>query len=377
LVNIADFEKVYANRHTLAWQWKQEGRKIFGYVYSLTPEELLYAADIIPVQLTEGEDSEDLRRGKVDMPETFCSYSLSLAGQGAAGVYQYLDGVIFTEACSQIKTSYEVWTERFVPPFFEFMYVPDEHEEGTIKFYTACLRDLKKRLEAFLGREITDEALRQAVDVYNENRRLVKRLYETRLVDTPPISGSQIFEVMKAGLVMPKDQHNSMLKKLLAEIEKQEPEPKKNKPRIMAFAHIFEECNGKVYPNFIRMMEELGGNVVYDELFWGGRYYDAEVAVQGDVLEALADRYAGQVPHPSKYFTKNRVKYLLEGVEKYRVNGIVFFLPKYCQPYWFQQYLVEKALKEKDIPFLTVETVAGMPEASVRTRLEAFIEMIG
>ena len=117
MAKIEDFEKIYRNRHSLAWQWKKEGKKIFGYTYSLTPEELLFAADIIPVQLTESEDSEDLRRGKVDTPESFCSFSLSMAGQGISGVYKYLDGVIFNDACSQVKTACEVWVERWMPPF--------------------------------------------------------------------------------------------------------------------------------------------------------------------------------------------------------------------------------------------------------------------
>ena len=63
-------------------------------------------------------------------------------------------------------------------------------------------------------------------------------------------------------------------------------------------------------------------------------------------------------------------------MEKYRVKGIVFFVPKYCQTDWFQQYLIEKTCKEKNIPYLTVETVAAMPEAPIRTRLEAFLEML-
>ena len=98
MVNIIDFEKIYQNRHSLAWQWKKEGKKIFGYIYSLMPEEILYAAGIIPVHLTESEDSEDLRKGTVDTPESFCDYSLSIAGQGISGVYNYLDGVIFNDA---------------------------------------------------------------------------------------------------------------------------------------------------------------------------------------------------------------------------------------------------------------------------------------
>jgi len=376
MVKIEDFKKIYSSRHSLAWQWRREGKKIFGYVYSLTPEEIIYAAGIIPVQLTESEDTEDLRMGKVDTPESFCSFSLSMAGQGVSGVYKYLDGVIFNDACSQVKTACEVWVERWMPPFFEFMMIPDQQDAASIEFYVACLNALKNRLETLTGKTITDDDIRNAVEVYNENRRLVKKLYDLRLADNPPILGSQVFEVMKAGLVMPKDQHNKMLVELLADIPQWEPRKNENRPRVMAWSHIFEECSGQVYPDFIGMIEEFGGDVVHDEFCQGPRYYNAEVVVKPDILEALAERYVGKVPQATKYTTKERIENILEIIEKYRLKGVVFFLPKYCQPDWFQQYLIEKSLKGKDIPFLTVETVAGMPAASVRTRLEAFIEMI-
>ncbi|MBN2568825.1 MAG: 2-hydroxyacyl-CoA dehydratase [Deltaproteobacteria bacterium] len=378
MVKISDFEKIYNDRHSLAWQWKKEGKKIFGYIYSLMPEEILYAGGIIPVQLTESEDTEDLRMGKVYTPETFCDYSLSLAGQGIAGVYEYLDGVIFNDACSQTKTACEVWAEKCkpLPPFFDFMMHPDQQDEGSIKFYIASIDDLRKRVGKFIGKDITDDDIRNAVEVYNENRRLVKNLYEMRLVDNPPILGSQVFSVMKAGLVMPKDLHNKMLAELLEEIPKWDPPQKEKRPRIMAWSHIFEECAGKTFPNFIQMIEEMGADVVHDELCQGARYYDGEVVVKPNILEALAERYLGNVPHSTKYTTKERIQNIDEINTKYRLDGIIFFLTKYCQPDWFQQFLIEKAMKEKDIPFMTVETVAGMPKASVRTRLEAFIEMI-
>jgi benzoyl-CoA reductase/2-hydroxyglutaryl-CoA dehydratase subunit BcrC/BadD/HgdB len=100
------------------------------------------------------------------------------------------------------------------------------------------------------------------------------------------------------------------------------------------------------------------------------------VEVKPNLLEALAERYLGKVPHSTKYTTKERIQNILEINEKYRLDGIIFFLTKYCQPDWFQQFLIEKAMKEKGIPFMTVETTGGMPKASVRTRIEAFIEMI-
>ena len=132
-----------------------------------------------------------------------------------------------------------------------------------------------------------------------------------------------------------------------------------------------------MYPDFIRTIEELGGDVVHDELCQGARYYDAEVVCEAEYTGSHGRAVRGESStFHQMYHQRKRIENIFGIVEKYRLNGIIFFLPKYCQPDWFQQDLIEKTLRERDIPFLTVETVAGMPEASVRTRLEAFIEMI-
>lgn len=377
MAQIKDFEKIYENRHSLAWKWKKQGKKIFGYLYALMPEELLHAAGIIPVQMTESEDGESLRKGKVDIPEFFCSYSLSIAGQGLDDVYGYLDGAIFPDACPAMRTVFEVWEEKCAPLFFKFMITPTSKSEGALKFYTAQLDDFKNLIEAFTGSKITEALLRNAIAVYNENRRLVADLYETRAADNPPFAGSEIYEVMKAGIVMPKDEHNQMLKDLLGGISQLPPREVADKPRLMVWSHVFEECNGKMYPNFVRLIEDLGGEVVADELHRGSRYFDGQVSLETEPLRALSERYVEGVPHSFKYPIELRIKNILESVEKCRSQGIVFFVPKYCQTDWFQQYLIEKVCKEKNIPYLTVETVADMPEAPVRTRLEAFLEMLG
>jgi benzoyl-CoA reductase/2-hydroxyglutaryl-CoA dehydratase subunit BcrC/BadD/HgdB len=246
--------------------------------------------------------------------------------------------------------------------------IAPEHDE--MNFYLATVYEKTGKLDKLV------ESLKKTIEIYNENRQLMKKLYDLRMAENPPISGSQVFEVLKAGLVIPKDMHNRMLKELLAEIPNWPERKVADLPRVMIWTHIFEECNGKTYPNFIRMTEELGGEVVGDELHRGSRYYDAEVEVKSDALEALGERYLAEVPHSFKIPIQRRIQNIMESVEKYRIDGLIFFVPKYCQADWFQQYLIEKALKEKGLPYLTIETLAGMPEAPVRTRLEAFLEML-
>ena len=87
---IADFRSAYTNRHKTAEDWRASGKKVIGYCYAGVPEEIVYAADMLPVQMVESEDTETVQRGEDIMPEYVCDYCQSLLGQTVMGDYAYV-----------------------------------------------------------------------------------------------------------------------------------------------------------------------------------------------------------------------------------------------------------------------------------------------
>lgn len=61
---------------------------------------------------------------------------------------------------------------------------------------------------------------------------------------------------------------------------------------------------------------------------------------------------------------------------KQRVKGVIFFLPKYCDPYSFERPFIEQRLAEQGISILNIETISSMVAGALRTRLQAFIESL-
>ena len=52
-----EFQEWMLNRHEKIKEWKaQSGRKCYGYLCCMTPEEILYAAGILPVKVTGSPD---------------------------------------------------------------------------------------------------------------------------------------------------------------------------------------------------------------------------------------------------------------------------------------------------------------------------------
>jgi benzoyl-CoA reductase subunit C len=371
---ISRFTEIYENRHALAQKWKQEGGKILGCAYSLAPEELIYAAGVIPVHLTESEETEAVSKGETMIPGFFCDYVQSVLAQAVEGVYDYLDGVVIPDACVPLRVLAEAWEMRINPPFFYHLNYPRHVTPGARLYFLEELRQLKRKIENFYGQEITEEALYKAIRVYNENRELLNRLYRLRLQDPPPISGSEILEVVKVGLVFPKEKHNQMLKELLEQLPERE-RTSYGKIRLMVSSISFEEVTGRHF-NFLRIIEEMGGEIVCDDLIIGHRYFQELTLPKADLMEAMVDRYVGRVPVAFKMPEKKRAEMLLKEALRHKVKGIIFFLPQYCQSASLQMPYIQNEFKNKGIATLVLETTAGMSEPPLKTRLEAFLEML-
>ena len=106
------------------------------------------------------------------------------------GVYDYLDGTIFTNSCTALRTLAEVWQVKINTPFFFFLSYSSEADELSKSFLMTEFTRLKTEVEELCNKKISLESLRSAIEVYNENRELLRKLYDLRQQEEPSISGS-------------------------------------------------------------------------------------------------------------------------------------------------------------------------------------------
>ncbi len=369
------FRQVYENRHKLAQDWKKEGKKLFGYLYSCVPEELIYAAGILPVQLTESEESDTAELGRTRLPNFYCDLVLSIIGQALDGTYDYLDGVVLPDGCNTMRRMAGSWKLNIKTPYFFYLTPPLEATPGAKTYYREVLIRLKRSLEEYSGKKITEASLRSAIEVYNRNRELMRKLYELRLQNKPPFSGSQVLDVVKASLVMPKEEHNKMLEKLLQQAGDESRESKA-RFRLLVSLFAFEDVASPEL-NIVQMLEDMGAEVVFDDLCLGPRYFWEPVKLGPDLLDSLVERYAGKVPIPFRYPLEPRLGKLLEEAHRYRVDGAVLLIPKFCDPYLYEFPYLEEGFKQQKTPTLMLESTESMAAQQVRVRLQAFTEMLG
>lgn len=366
---VSEFQNAYNNKHKLAEAWKKAGRQIFGYFCNYTPEEIIYAAGIIPVRIRGS--SENIELADAHIPSFCCSFMRSALDQALKGRYHYLDGVVFPKTCDMTRGMYSIWSRDIKLPYYYNLPVPGKTTNAAISFFAQELKLFKESLEKYTGHEISDNSLTQAIRVYNENRRLLQEVYRLRLRDVPPLSGSQIFAIIMSGVIMPKEQHNEMLGKLLKEIPSSKPTPD-GRVRLMVVGNTFENIE------LLQAIEESGGDVVIDDIDIGTRYFWATVDLKNDPLRALSERYLGKTPCPCKHPAEPRLERILEMAKEYRVKGVIMIIQKFCDTHLYDRPWLESSLKEKGYPVLVVEhSDIGWSGGKFKTSVQAFIEMLG
>jgi benzoyl-CoA reductase/2-hydroxyglutaryl-CoA dehydratase subunit BcrC/BadD/HgdB len=117
--------------------------------------------------------------------------------------------------------------------------------------------------------------------------------------------------------------------------------------------------------------------VVGDLFDLGERYFAVDAEEDGDPLQALADRLLALVPTPTKHHPqRTREAHLLSLVQERNANGVIFARQKFCEPHGFNYVPLAHALDQSGVPHLLVELEQASQAGQLRTRVEAFMEMI-
>lgn len=351
--------------------WKKEGKKALGYFCCYIPEEIMFAAGILPIRMRAiGMGCTDTPMGDAYMSVTTCSFTRCCLELANRKQYNFLDGLVCGNTCDQIRRLYDNIKFKAPFPFHHFLSIPGFVNEVTLDWYKHELVKFKESLEKSFGVKITDDDLKRSIKTYNESRTLLKKLYMLRKRDDPPISGTDMLKVTIAGVTMPRDKYNELLKQLLKEVEgKKGDNPK---ARIMVVGAMLDD------PEWVKLIEDLGGAVVIDSLCFGSRYFWDLVDEKGDPLEALAKRYLSKIPCPRMTDGHlERTKFVEDMIKEFKVDGVILQRMKFCPFHWGEIFMLRRELKEQDVPTLELEREYVLSGAgAIKTRIQAFLEVL-
>jgi bcr-type benzoyl-CoA reductase subunit C len=350
--------------------WKEQGKKVIAFQCDYVPEEVIYAAGMLPIRLTGDSGELGLEEANAYMYVNTCSFIRSCLELVLRKQYNFLDGFVSGATCDCSRRLADVWIHYRFTPFAHIFSVPRKITQWAYKLYEAEVRDLQHRLEEFFRVDITNEALWEAVEVYNKRRGLFKKLHELRKLDAPPISGAETLEVLNASSRMPPDQFNQVLERLLEEASS-------GKRAVEGKFRLMVNGSPLNNPEFMQAIEELGGVVVIDELCTGIRYWWESVDPAPDPIKAICRRYLHNFPCPRMEPFEDRAQRALKIARDYRIDGVVTEMVRYCVPWTMEQPLQRMTFEEQGIPVLELDLEYGTPGTGpIRTRVQAFLEML-
>ena len=351
-------------------EWKESVGYVIGYVCTYVPEEIIFAAGMLPYRV-EARGCTTTELADVYMHRFNCTYPRCLLQLGLSGEYDFLDGFCLLNGCEQIRRMYEVWSKYVKTKFLAMVTVPHTITEEGYKWYRDEILNFKESLKGYFAAKLTDDDLRKTIKVYNESRRLIARLYDLRKSEKPPISGTDAFKLITAAFWMPRDKYNHLLKGALDEISQREG-VSNYRARVMIGGSACDD------PSFIELVEGRGGLVVTDSLCFGSRHFFNSVKEESDPLEAIAKRYYHHNPCPRMLKEYgNRLQFTEKLAKEAKVDGIIIQRISFCDNHGVDSPMLAKDLEAKGIPVLVLEKEYMLSDIGrLKTRIEAFLERI-
>lgn len=357
---------------------KDEGKKVVGCLCSYSPEELILAAGAIPLGLC-GSTQEPIIKAEEILSPDQCPKVKATFGRAIGGtcpLFPLADCVVAETTCDGRKKMYEL-LGRHVP--MQIMDLPQKPEEAAaLDHWIAEVEKTRSFLEKQLEVVITDDAIEEAIRKENEVRKVLTRIYYSRIQSPPPITGLDFVNLTsKLEYYVDFDSHLSLLKQFADELEVRNKEGigacSERKPRILwtGLANSLG-CN-----KVLRLLEELGAVVVCAEGCGGVTRVQDLVDETLPPIQALAERYlrvtcACMTPNSQRFTDLERL------CTEFSIDGVIDLAWQFCQPFEIESYRVRELISGKlGLPFLHITTdYSSQDEGQLSVRIEGFIEQI-
>jgi benzoyl-CoA reductase subunit C len=334
-----------------AWKAAVPGRKVVGFMPVYVPLEMIHAAGCLPLGLFGGGDQMEVIHGDAYYQSYICRIPRSTIELGVTARLDFVDGMIFPFVCDVIRNLSGMWKLMFPNVWSKFFDTPQNFDAGIGgTYYIKELQELREGLETLTGRKIGDDDIRRSIALYNENRRLVREVYAFRAREPWKAPTSEVYLLMRAGLMMDVEEHSQMLRDYLtcaAAADRQ----KRDNVRVAIFGSFCEQPP----LNLIKSIEMAGCYVVEDDYSLVNRFITEDVPVDGDPVTALAMAYLQHSVETScKYVPKEEDKgrFHVEQVRKAGAEGVIYATPSFCDPALLDRPMICDRLTEAGVPHI-------------------------
>ena len=251
-------------------------------------------------------------------------------------------------------------------------------ENGVALLKLQCENHILKPLHENYGIDISDAAIRKAVEQHNRVCCLIREIGDIRKEERPSITGYEFHVLTLATYLAPKYLLLDKLEETLEELKTREAGTKPYRARLAVVGSEVDDSG------FIKLIEDTGAYVCADRFCFGslpGRDV-IELNDGEDALTQLCRQYVyrGQCPRTMNMAkVYGRKQYVNDIAKEYGADGIIYEQIKFCDPWAYERLMGSTMLREDyGYPVLSVDRPYNIASSlgQMRTRVQDFVESI-
>lgn len=355
---------------------KEQGIPLVGTYCTFMPQEIAMAAGAVVVSLCSTND-ETIEEAEKDLPRNLCPLIKSSYGFGKTDKCPYFyfsDLVVGETTCDGKKKMYEYMADFKA---VHVMQLPNSAtDDASRALWKSEILRLQQHIEERFGQPISEAALREAIVLKNRERQATADFYRLGQLNPPALSGADILKVVYgATFRFDKNALIAELNEMTARVKAEWEQGKRleSRPRILITGCPIGGAAEKV----VRAIEENGGWVVGYENCTGAKATERNVAEDGDVYDALTDKYLA-IGCSCISPNTERLRLLSQMVEEYQADGVVDVILQACHTYAVESLAIKHHVRQQhNIPYMAIETDYSTADiGQLSTRVAAFIEML-
>jgi benzoyl-CoA reductase/2-hydroxyglutaryl-CoA dehydratase subunit BcrC/BadD/HgdB len=304
-----------------------------------------------------------------------CAYHRAIIGAMRKGLMPEPDFLIATSVpCTGGLAVMEAMANHFKKDLF-VLNVPRDMTEDSIQYLADQTRDMVSFVADHTGQPLDDDRLRTAIENTNQIRSLSQEVYRLAQTVPSPVNGRMLgnFGIVmalllgsRAGVTVAETFRDSFQQK----VDAGEGGIAEEKLRLMWIQNRIQYKNP-----LIEMLEkEYGAVIVSDELndiTWDP--IDPDDPYRGVAMRAISIPFNGGIDR--------RISHLQKLAREYRIDGAINPCHWGCRQGTGARGMVADGLRDVGVPVLNLETDCvdsrNFFEGQLRTRVEAFVEMLG
>ena len=343
------------------------GKGSVGILPIYAPEEIVYATGYLPVGIWGGEGT--INKASQFLPSFACSIMQIIMEFECGGVYDDLDAVLISSPCDTLKAIGQKW--KGTSPVIQFVHSQNRDFAGSDIYMEQEYLTIRDRLEQILNIKIANEDVSSAIEVYNENRSVMRLFTEIAAQYPQLIDPITRHAVIKSRQFMDKADHTVLVRELIGELLKTKPEPFTGKKVVLT--GIMAEPD-----SFLNVLNEYGVAVVADDLAQESRQFRTDVPAGSNPYRRLARQWrnitACSLATDRK---KPRGNYVADLVKMHGADAVIYCQMKFCDPEEYDYPMMLDTFREQDIPNIKIEIdLQAVAVEQLRTRIQSFTEML-